>query len=97
MRPPLLNLCGTFYEQDLPYTKEEYLKHLKDTKAFAAAHPHCTLRQLQTPAFSNLQIFIFKGEWAMVSKNSSPAVHFMIRHPALCRAIERFSPPLVEC
>lgn len=96
-RPPLLNLCGTFYEQDLPYTKEEYLKHLKDTKAFAAAHPHCTLRQLQTPAFSNLQIFIFEGQWAMVSKNRSPAVHFMIRHPALCRAIERFSPPLVEC
>lgn len=96
-QPPLLNLCGAFYEQDLSYTREEYAGHLEATKAFAAAHPRCTLRRLQTPAFSNLQILIFEGQWAMVSKNRSPAVHFMIRHPALCRAIEHFSPPLVEC
>ena len=52
---------------------------------FAAAH-----------AFRNLQILIHEGQWAMVSKGKSPAIHFVIRHPKLRTAIERFVPPVVE-
>jgi len=32
----------------------------------------------------------------MVSKGKSPAIHFVIRHPKLRTAIERFVPPVVE-
>lgn len=32
----------------------------------------------------------------MVSKGKSPAIHFVIRHPKLRAAIERFVPPMVE-
>ena len=36
------------------------------------------------------------GRCAMVSKEKSPAIHFVIRHPKLRGAIENFVPPMVE-
>ena len=32
----------------------------------------------------------------MISKNKSPAIHFVIHHPKLRSAIENFIPPMVE-
>ncbi|MEF2724771.1 MAG: hypothetical protein U0N36_08355 [Eubacterium sp.] len=43
-----------------------------------------------------MQIIMNLGHWAMVSKEKSPAIHFVIRHPKLRGAIEKFSPPIVE-
>ena len=37
---------------------------------------------------NNLQIFIRKGKWVGVSKCKAPAIHFVIRHPRLCAALE---------
>ena len=94
--PPALPLSGLFYGQDVPYTYETYLAHLAQTEAFAAAHPRCELEFTGGGAFRNLQITIHEGQWAMVSKGKSPAIHFVIRHPKLRAAIERFVPPMVE-
>ena len=93
--PPSLPLSGLFYEWDVPYTYETYLAHVRQTEAFAAAHSHCRL-EWTGGAFRNLQICIHEGQWAMVSKGKSPAIHFVIRHPKLRSAIERFVPPVVE-
>ena len=93
--PPSLPLSGLFYERDVPYTYETYLAHVRQTEAFAAAHSHCRL-EWTGGAFRNLQICIHEGQWAMVSKGKSPAIHFVIRHPKLRSAIERFVPPVVE-
>ena len=93
--PPSLPLSGLFYERDVPYTYETYLAHVRQTEAFAAAHSHCRL-EWTGGAFRNLQICIHEGQWAMVSKGKSPAIHFVIRHPKLRTAIERFVPPVVE-
>ena len=62
----------------------------------AAAHPNYSLLQTEENAFCNLQIIMNLGHWAMVSKEKSPAIHFVIRHPKLRGAIEKFSPPIVE-
>lgn len=94
--PPSLPLSGLFCGQDVPYTYETYLAHLAQTEAFAAAHPHYELEFTGGGAFRNLQICIHEGQWAMVSKEKSPAIHFVIRHPKLRAAIERFVPPVVE-
>ena len=94
--PVALSLSGLFYERDIPYTYEEYWAHLRQTEEFAASHPHCTVELTSGGAFRNLQITMHEGQWVMVSKEKSPAIHFVIRHAKLRTAIENFVPPVVE-
>ena len=94
--PILLTLSGVFYERDIPYTYEEYRAHLSSTEQYAALHPNYLIRKTAAHAFRNLQISLHEGQWAMVSKSKSPAIHFVIHHPKLREAIECFQPPVVE-
>lgn len=95
--PPVLELSGIFCETDIPYSEEEYAAHLSESKAFARQNPNYTLKCSTAHAFRNLQIRIHKGQWVIVSKGKAPAIHFVIRHPKLRRAIENFMPPITEC
>lgn len=94
--PMSLPLSGSFYERDIPYTYQEYLEHIDQTEQFAAVHPRCRLELTADSTFRNLQIVMHEGRWAMVSKEKSPTIHFVIRHAKLRSAIESFEPPLVE-
>ena len=94
--PPVLSLSGLFYEKDLAYTYEDYTEHLQQTKEFAESHPNYTVKLTNTNAFRNIQIIIHEGEWVMVSKGKSPAIHFVIRHPKLRNAIENMIVPVTE-
>ncbi|MGN0534176.1 MAG: helix-turn-helix domain-containing protein [Eubacterium sp.] len=47
-------------------------------------------------AFSNIEILVNPGKWAIVSKEKAPKIHFVIRHPKLVSAIEQFTPPVIE-
>lgn len=94
--PVSMSLSGAFYERDIPYTYQAYLEHIEQTEKFAAAHPRCRLELTAGSTFRNLQIVMHEGQWAMVSKEKSPAIHFVIRHAKLRSAIESFEPPLVE-
>lgn len=97
IRHPLsLDLSGAFCEQDIFYTYEEYLEHLKSTEQFTKTHTNYTLKKTSSHAFINLQIIIHESEWAMISKSKSPSIHFVVRHPKLLNAIESFIPPVVE-
>lgn len=95
-RPLTLDLSGAFFDKDISYTYDEYLAHLKSTEQFVEMHPHYILKKTTSQAFSNLQITIHEGKWAMVSKAKAPTIHFVIHHPKLENAIENFIPPLVE-
>ena len=94
--PPVLDLSGIFCETNLPYSEDEYMMHMRDTKAFARKNPNYVLRISATHAFHNLQILVHEGQWAMISKSKAPAIHFIIHHPKLRNAIENFIPPIVE-
>lgn len=94
--PPVLELSGIFCETDIPYSEEEYAAHLSESKAFAQQNPNYTLKYSTAHAFRNLQIRIHRGQWVIVSKEKAPAIHFVIRHPKLRRAIENFMPPITE-
>ena len=95
--PPVLELSGIFCETDIPYSEEEYAAHLSESKAFAQQNPNYTLKYSTAHTFRNLQIRIHRGQWVIVSKEKAPAIHFVIRHPKLRRAIENFMPPITEC
>ena len=86
--PPSLALSGLFCDAELRYDKADYQEHLRLTRAFAAGNPHYTAREVGRSAFHNLQIFIRKGKWVGASKCKAPPIHFVIRHPKLCAALE---------
>ena len=94
--PMTLSLSGMFYESDITYTYEDYIAHLKQSESYAKNHPNYILNQNSANTFCNLQVLIHEGSWAMISKNKSPAIHFVIHHPKLRKAIENFMPPVVE-
>lgn len=89
--PMSLSLAGLFLEKDIPYTYEEYLLHIEQTKAYAEGHPHYHASGSGSHMFRNIQIRILEGKWAVISKNKAPVIHFVIRHPKLLEAIENFA------
>ena len=46
--------------------------------------------------FRNMQITICKGKHVLVSKNADPVIHFIIEHPAMVAAFERFAAPITD-
>ena len=94
--PLRLFLADLFLERDIVYTWDTYQEHLALTKQYANTHRTYTIKRSTTPAFRNIQIQICEGKWAVVSKNNSPAIHFVIEHPKLRHAIENMVMPLVE-
>lgn len=94
--PTVLSLSGAFYEKELYYTYEEYTEHLEATKRFADSNPNYTLQADTAHAFRNIQIQIHEGKWVMISKNKTPAIHFVIRHSKMRSALENFIAPVIE-
>ena len=94
--PMALELPQLFLERDVFCSFEQYSRHLALTRAFAAAHETYHLQPLARPVFCNLQITMREGAWALVSKSKAPSIHFLIRHPKMCEAIENMVPPIVE-
>ncbi len=93
---PALSLPGLFWETRCRYTYEQYEAHLSQTAEFAAAHAGYRARFDLGRGFSGIQISVHEGKWAMVSKATAPAIHFVIRHPKLRAAIENMTLPVVE-
>ena len=94
--PPLLSLSDSFYENNIYYNYEEYLEHLSDTQKYMDSHKNYKILTENSNTFRNIDITIRPGNWAMLSKNTHPAIHFVIRHPKLRDAIENFIAPVVE-
>lgn len=90
--PPSLPLADIFLDKDIKYSYELYTDHLKRTEDFAASNSGYSLKTNCSCTFANLQIHIREGRYVIVAKERCPAIHFVIRHPKMCRAIENFTP-----
>lgn len=86
--PICLPLAGIFYEENILYTYAQYQEHLRLTRRFAEEQASYTLRQAAETPFRNIRIQLLEDQWALVSKNRSPVIHFVIRHPKLVQAID---------
>ena len=91
-----LALGEAFCTHSVPYGVETYRKHIEQTEAFAAAHPTWHLAWGPDLGFRNIQITVRPDGWVLVSKNTSPAVHFVLRHKKMVEAFERFEMPIVK-
>ena len=94
--PPTLSLADSFYDGKVLYNYDEYLEHLELTKEYEKKVNNYKLNTNCYHTFRNIQILFCGKEWVMISKASSPSIHFVIHHPKLRDAIENFIPPIVE-
>ena len=94
--PLHLQLSELFFEADVPYTYEVYAAHLEETRAFCRAHPNLVLETDPVPAFRNISYTVVGNRLVIVSKNKSPAIHFVIHHKKMVQAFSRFHPPIRE-
>ena len=86
--PLTLSLSEMFYEHEICCTYDEYLEHYHQTMAFTERCPNYTVLPQHARIFRNIQIQIKHDEWVVISKNKSPVIHFVIRHPKMRKAIE---------
>lgn len=93
--PQTLSLSLMFCDENFEYTYDEYIEHLRLTKEFAKKNKNYSVTQTKENAFANIQITMHENEFVMISKNSAPTVHFVIRHPILRKAIENLEFPLL--
>lgn len=93
---PSLLLSESFYENKISYNYEEYIEHLKLTKNFQKDNSNYILKPNNQNTFKNIQIYIHEEKWVMISKNTKPAIHFVIKHPKLRDAIENFIAPIID-
>ena len=94
--PMVLPLSGMFYKKDIIYTWEDYQEHLRLIQEYKKQHSGYDFVENTTPAFRNIQICIHEKKWVMVSKNKTPAIHFLIRHPKMRDAFENMVIPFFE-
>ena len=80
----------------LERTREIYRAHLEATRDYAADHPNVILEPDPAPAFRNLSYSVVGERLVIVSKNKSPAIHFVIHHPKMVQAFLGFQPPIRE-
>ncbi len=93
--PQSLSLSLMFCDENFEYTYDEYIEHLRLTKEFAKKNKNYSVTQTKENAFANIQITMHENEFVMISKNSAPTVHFVIRHPILRKAIENLEFPIL--
>ena len=89
LNPVFLSLSGLFYEKDIFYTYEEYEEHLDLTRGWEDRHKNYSLVMRRDVDFRNIQIFLQRGKWVLISKNKAPAIHFIVRHPGIREGLEQ--------
>ena len=86
--PQVLSLSLMFCNENYEYTYDEYTEHMRLTKEFERENKNYSITQTKKNAFSNIQITIHENECVMISKNKTPIIHFILRHPILREAME---------
>ncbi len=93
---PSLLLNNLFIDKTINYTYKEYIEHLKLTNEYAKNNKNYNILTEEDKTFKNITITILKNNHVIISKNSNPTIHFVIRHPKLVAAIESFNPLVKE-
>ena len=93
---PSLLLNNLFIDKTIDYTYKEYIEHLKLTNEYAKNNKNYNILTEKDKTFKNITITILKNNHVIISKNSNPTIHFVIRHPKLVAAIESFNPLVKE-
>ena len=90
-----LSLENIFYNKKITYNYDEYLSHLASTKEYTKNSNYKVVIN-EDRIFKNINITVVENNYVVLSKNSNPVIHFVIRHPKLVDAIKNFKPLVKE-
>ena len=90
-----LSLENIFYNKKIAYNYDEYLSHLASTKEYTKNSNYKVVIN-KDRIFKNINITVVENNYVVLSKNSNPVIHFVIRHPKLVDAIKNFKPLVKE-
>lgn len=93
---PILTLNNMFYTKEIYYSYKEYKKHLELTQKYAKNNLNYEINKLKNRTFKNITISILLNNYVIISKNTNPTIHFVIRHKKLTDAIKNFNPLIKE-
>ena len=85
-----LSLSGVFYDKKILYNFDDYLEHIELMKEFSKKNNNYNYKIINNSVFKNINIHILKNKRVIISKENEPSIHFVIYHPKLISAIERF-------
>ena len=91
---PNVALGETFCPHSVSYDAQTYHEHVEQTRRFAESHPAWHLIWGPDLGFRNIQLYVKPDSWALVSKNTSPAIHFVLRHKKMVEAFSQFEMPV---
>lgn len=94
--PLTLPLSDLFIDHTIVYTYEQYQRHAEALRQMAAENPRLQIEWDSRPVFRNLSFMVIGDQAVIVSKENSPAIHFVIRHRRMIEAFRNFTPPFVE-
>lgn len=90
-----LSLENMFFNKNIYYTKDEYLKHLNSTKKYCKSNNNYKLNIIDNKVFNNISITI-TNNYVIIYKNNNPQIKFVIKHSKLVDAISKFNPLVIE-
>ena len=93
---PSLLLNSLFFYKKINYTYKEYMEHLKLTNEYSKKVSNYEINHINDKTFKNITITFLKDNYVIISKSSNPTIHFVIEHPKLIEAIEKFNPLVKE-
>ena len=93
---PSLSLNNIFFNKKINYTYKEYVEHIQLTYEYSKKVSNYELNYMSEKTFKNITITQLKTHYVIISKNSNPTIHFVIKQPKLIDAIENFSPLVKE-
>ena len=91
--PVHLALSALFLEKEIVLSYEDYMTCIRQLQDFQMKNPNFRYISSAACLYPNLQISIHEGKWALISKESSPVVHFVLRHTKLLDALEQTVSP----
>ena len=90
-----LSLSKLFYDKKIVYTYESYLKHIYEIKEYKKKYSNYDFK-IKPNTFKNINISIIDNKKVIISKENNPAIHFVIYHPKLVNAINKFKCQIIE-
>lgn len=94
--PLSLALADLFMEEKLELSYSTYLAYREVLERVSSENSNLVVEYSASPAFHNINITIAGDSVVIVSKEKSPAIHFVIHHKKMIRAFQNFIPPIVE-
>ncbi|MBP3880290.1 MAG: hypothetical protein J6D46_08245, partial [Lachnospiraceae bacterium] len=93
---PGLALADLFSDKEITLTGEEYAACTDALREMEAENENLRLEYDPNTTFRHINIQIIGDKMVIVSKEKSPAIHFVIHHKKMIRAFRDFIPPIVD-